>query len=244
MSTGVLALELAAIAVAYGVAVLRLRQPIGAAARSFFAGIVALGIALVSPLHGVAERSLAGHMVQHVILISVAAPLLAAGRPLDVLAATFRRRPLRSVSWRWLTLAAVVQVGALLTWHAPALFDAAVRHPLTHELEHAVLVLTAFAMWDALFRLRPAERGGAVIALFVAGLPAMAYGVGLTLAHRAWYATYRDGTNLTDQQLAGVVMWAYGGLAAVIGGVTLGVSWLRSVERDSPGLPAAARSAS
>jgi cytochrome c oxidase assembly factor CtaG len=105
-------------------------------------------------------------------------------------------------------------------------------------------VITAFVLWDALFRLRSAERGGAVVALFVAGLPAMAYGVGLTLAHHPWYATYRDGTDLADQQLAGVVMWAYGGLAAVIGGVWLGVDWLRTVERESPGVPVAARGAS
>jgi putative membrane protein len=244
VSTRILAVELGMLVLAYGWAVLRMPAAGRPRAAWFFAGVAALAIALVSPLHGTAERSLAGHMVQHVILISVAAPLLAAGRPLDVLTATLGRRTPRPVSWRWLTVAAVVQVGALLVWHAPALFDAAVRHRLTHELEHAVLVLTAFAMWDALFRLRPAERGGAVVALFVAGLPAMAYGVGLTLAHHPWYATYRDGTDLTDQQLAGVVMWAYGGLAAVIGGVTLGVSWLRSVERTSPGLPAAARSAS
>ena len=244
MNTHVLAAQLAMLVLAYGWAVTRIPERSRPRAGWFLSGVVALSVALVSPLHATAERSLAGHMVQHVILISVAAPLLAAGQPLAVLATTCRRRPPRLRSWRWLTVTALGQVGALLVWHTPTLFDAAVRRPLLHEVEHVVLVLTAFALWDALVRLRPAERGGAVVALFVAGLPAMAYGVALTLAHHAWYAAYRDRSDLADQQLAGVVMWAYGGLAAVIGGVTLGVAWMRSVERASPGLPTATRSAS
>jgi putative membrane protein len=239
VSTRVLAIELAVLAVAYGWAIQRITGALRPHAAWFFGGVVALATALVSPLHGVAEHSLAGHMVQHVILISVAAPLLAAGQPLTVLAAAIGWRPPRPASWPWLAAVAVVQVGALLAWHTPTLFDAAVRQPVLHEVEHATLVVTAFALWDALFRVRPAERGGAVIALFVAGLPAMAYGFALTVAHHPWYAAYLTGNDLTDQQLAGVVMWAYGGLAAVIGGVALGVNWLRAIERVSPGLPAA-----
>ncbi len=243
MSTRILAVELAVVVLAYGLAVLRLPAPTVARPVSFLAGIVAVAVALVSPLHGVAERSLAGHMVQHVILISVAAPLLARGRPVAVAAATLGRRAPRPVSWRWLAFAAFVQVVTLLVWHTPAWFDAAVRRPTVHEVEHAALLLTAFVLWDALFRLRATERGGAVVALFLATLPAMAYGVALTLAHRRWYAA-SPRAGLADQQLAGVVMWAYGGLAAVVGGVVLGVEWLRSVERVSPGVPAVARGGS
>jgi putative membrane protein len=173
---------------------------------SFLAGIAAVAAALVSPLHQLAERSLAGHMVQHLILISVAAPLLAA---------------------------AAVQVATLLVWHLPPLFDLAVRRPLAHEAEHAALLATAFALWFVALRLRPGVRGGAVLALFVASLPPMAYGVALTLARTPWYPAYRA-EGIGSQQLAGVVMWAYGGLAALAGGVAVGVEWLRSAERASP----------
>jgi putative membrane protein len=239
VNTWVVAVELGLLVLAYGFAVLRQpdRSPFHPAA--FLAGVLALAVALVSPLHGVAERSLAGHMVQHVILVSVAAPLLARGRPLALAARTLGRREPGAVSWRWLAFTATVQVTTLLTWHAPALFDAAVRRPPVHELEHALLLITAFAMWDALFRLRSAQGGAATVALFVATLPAMAYGFALSLAHHPWYATYR-GHDLADQQLAGVVMWAYGGLAAVIGGVALGVVWLSALEQASPGVPTTA----
>ena len=57
----------------------------------------------------------------------------------------------------------------------------------------------------------------------------------LTLASTPWYSSYGRVDELADQQLAGVVMWAYGGLAAVIGGVALGVGWLRAAEHSAPG---------
>jgi cytochrome c oxidase assembly factor CtaG len=224
MDTRLLAAELATAAVVYGLLAMRRG---GTHPWPFLAGVAAVAAALVSPLHGVAERSLAGHMMQHVLLVSVAAPLLAAGRPLDLV---LRRR---TPSWQWLAAAAVVQVVALLGWHAPVLFDAAVEHPLLHEVEHATLLLSAFALWDALVR----QRGGAVVALFVASLPPMAYGVALSLARTPWYGPY---PSLPSQQLAGVVMWAYGGLAAVAGGVALGVEWLRAAERTAPGWGGAA----
>ena len=76
-----------------------------------------------------------------------------------------------------------------------------------------------------------------MVAVFLATLPAMALGVAMTLARTAWYPAYatRSSQPLVDQQLAGVVMWAYGGLAAVIGGVALFMRWLRGVERAFPG---------
>ena len=138
---------------------------------------------------------------------------------------------------------AFVQVTVLLAWHVPAAFDAAVRHPLLHGVEHVTLVLSVWALWTALLRLPPADSGGAVVALFVATFPAMGYGVAVTLARQPWYAPYRHGSALRDQQLAGVVMWAYGGAAAVVGGVLLGVAWLRAAERSAPGWPPAAGAA-
>ncbi len=252
MDGRILAVELGLAVVGYGLLVVRhgthptdpshsAPQPVAQA--MFLAGILVLAVALISPLHGVAERSLAGHMVQHVLLVSVAAPLLAVGRPLDVVMAAFGRRPRRQTTWPVLAAAAVVQVVVLLAWHTPPLFDAAVRNPELHEIEHAALTLTAFVLWDVLCRLAPSQRGGAVLGLFVATLPPMAYGVALTLAATAWYSPYAGGGAVADQELAGVVMWAYGGTAAVIGGVALGVGWLRAVERSSPGLPLAAHRA-
>lgn len=237
LDTRILAVELGAVVLVYGCFVNRRPDPRRYHPMSFLAGVLTVAVALVSPLHGISERSLTGHMVQHVLLVSLAAPFLAGGRPLDLLGEVLGRRPRRPTSWPVLAAVAVVQVGVLLVWHTPPLFDAAVRNPLLHEVEHATLLLTAFALWDVLFRLTASQRGGAVVGLFVATLPPMAYGVALTLAATPWYGPYAAQSNaLADQQLAGVVMWAYGGLAAVIGGVILGIGWIQSVERSSPGI--------
>jgi cytochrome c oxidase assembly factor CtaG len=173
-------------------------------------------------------------MVQHVLLVSVAAPLLAAGRPLAAVGLTWRRP--RPRPWLVLALAGVVQVATLCAWHIPALYDAALRHDQVHALEHASLLLTAVAFWAALDSLGGEAAGAGVGALFVVTLPAMALGVAMTLARTPWYPAYAHTADpLADQQMAGVVMWAYAGLAAVLAGVILVVKWFGRLERRLPG---------
>lgn len=237
MDTRILALELGGVVLVYAALAGRNRRWPLMSTAAFLSGVAVLAIALVSPVHGLSERVLSWHMAQHVLIVSLAAPLLASGRPIDLLLARGgRRRARREVGTNAVVASAILQVGGMLAWHVPTFFDAAVRHPQLHEAEHATMLLTAFVFWDTVIRLDAAHRGGAVVALFVVTLPAMAYGVALTLARTPWYETYRAGDALSHQQLAGVVMWAYGGLAAVVGGVTLGVAWMRSLERSSPSL--------
>ncbi len=229
---------LVAAAVGYGVLALRSWRspapgdPGPGAAAAFVAALVVLGVALASPLDGAAHRHLSEHMAQHVLLVSVAAPLIVAGRPLDV-ALPDRRR---SFGRPGLVLAAagVVQVATLLVWHVPVLYDAALTHDPVHGLEHAGLLLTAVALWWALGRLGGEAAGAGVAVVFLVSLPAMALGVAMTLARTPWYPAYGGGDRLADQQLAGVVMWAYAGLAAVLGGVVLTVRWLARLERRQP----------
>jgi cytochrome c oxidase assembly factor CtaG len=165
------------------------------------------------------------HMVQHLLLISVAAPLIAAGRPLDVIAAGFRRRIVLPRRWTWLVAASVVQVGVLLAWHVPSIFESATGSDGIHDLEHATMLLSSIALWLMVRDGFGARRGAGVLVLFICSLPPMGYGVALTLARTAWY---RDYPSIADQQLAGVWMWAYGGGAAVIGGVASFASWIIS----------------
>jgi cytochrome c oxidase assembly factor CtaG len=236
----VIALGLVAAAVGYAVIAARRwataapGEPGPAAAAAFLAALAVLGVALASPLDGAAHRHLSAHMVQHVLLVSVAAPLLVAGRPLDV--ALPGRRWSIGRPGALLAAAGVVQVGTLLVWHVPTLYDAALAHDPVHGLEHITLLLSAVALWAALGRLGGEAAGAGVAVLFVISLPAMALGVAMTLARTPWYPAYAGGGDpLTDQQLAGVVMWAYGGLLAVAGGVLLGVDWLRRAEQRAPG---------
>jgi putative membrane protein len=145
---------------------------------------------------------------------------------------------------RWVTLvvAAGLQVATLLVWHIPALYDAALAHDAIHGAEHVTLLVTAAALWIALVGLSGEQGGLAVVVLFVVSFPPLLLGAAMTFATTAWYPAYATPGRhaVTDQQLAGVVMWAYGGLAAVAGGVYLFVSWLGRLEALSPGRPATA----
>jgi cytochrome c oxidase assembly factor CtaG len=204
---------------------------------AFFAGLAVLAVALVSPLDTSAERHLWVHMVQHLLIVSVAAPLLVVGRPTRLLPPLIGRpRSASRSASAWLAIVAVfasLAVGTLLVWHIPSLYDRAVRDDRIHALEHVMLLATAFAFWWALQLGASRRRGPAVLAIFITTLPLTVLGVGMTLAMTPWYPAYTQGSAViavVDQQLAGVIMWSFGGLAALIGAVALFASWLGSFE--------------
>jgi cytochrome c oxidase assembly factor CtaG len=178
------------------------------------AGTGAAVVLLSPPVDAVADTNQIVHMIQHVGLLSIAGPLLGAGLPR-------RGRGLASVA-----TAAVVLPAIVITWHAPALYDAAVRHPVVHALEHLAFLGAAVALWRCVVA---PLRGEHLIAVFVAGLPIAALGLGMTFSATRWYSAYD--APLRDQQIAGAVMWGGGGAMAVIAAVALFYAWLRS---DSP----------
>jgi cytochrome c oxidase assembly factor CtaG len=195
-------------------------------------------------------------MVQHLLLLTVAAPLLAVGEPLTVMSRALPPRGQRSVSrlmrrvtrsqtsfhgWLgWTVVAFALSTAALAVWHVPALYDAAVRDTRVHVLEHATFIITATLFWwMALGASRRSRRGLGVLAVFVATLPASALGVLMTMARTPWYPPYGTGaTALRSQQIAGAVMWGFGGSALVVAAAALFASWLTSMERlDHHGRP-------
>jgi putative membrane protein len=218
-------------------------------AAAFAAALVVMLVALASPLEQTASSELPAHMVQHLLLLAVAAPLLAMSDPVVVMLWALpdgaRRRVTPSVrrvirsqtsgaGWLvWMVVAFALSTAALFAWHVPALYDAAVRHPVVHALEHVSFVATAALFWwMALGATRRSRRGLGVLAVFVATLPATALGILMTLSRTPWYATYGRGAQaLHDQQVAGALMWGFGGAALVVGAAALFASWLASMER-------------
>jgi cytochrome c oxidase assembly factor CtaG len=130
-------------------------------------------------------------------------------------------------------VAFVLSSAALLLWHAPAPYEAALRHPAVHALEHISFVATATLFWwMALGATRRSRRGLGVLAVFAATLPATALGISMTLSRTPWYSTYgRGAAALHDQQVAGALMWGFGGAALVIGAAGLFATWLASMEK-------------
>ena len=215
-------------------------------ALAFGAGWLALVLALVSPLDQLGTRSFAAHMVQHELLMAIAAPLMVASRPLGTWAWALSLPARRAVGaalhgsawqrvWRWLCVPATawsLHAIALWGWHVPALFDAAVHDPLVHTLQHSSFLATALLYWWTVLRAqtRGAE-GVAVASLFATMLHSGALGALLALSPQAWYAAYAPGalafglTPLEDQQLGGLVMWVPAGLVYLAAGLALAARW-------------------
>ncbi|MGI9032827.1 MAG: cytochrome c oxidase assembly protein [Acidimicrobiales bacterium] len=214
----------------------------------FAGGMIALALALLPPLETRTDHSLTAHMIQHVLLLVVAAPLLALGAPLPTLiwALPERLRPRASAAWRrllrshsahwlvWAGGALVAESLVMVAWHLPVAYRAALHHDGLHVAEHASFLVTAVVFSWAVGVGSARRHGSAVAVVFVAALPGSALGAALTLATRQWYAEY---PSLADQQMAGVVMWAFAGVAYVVAAACLFGVWLSGLERDTPGRP-------
>jgi len=134
-------------------------------AASFFAGLAAILAALDSPLDELAEELFWAHMVQHVLLIGVAPPLLALARPWPRMwrgvPAGLRRPVSRALTssprWSPLRRLAAFLGGGLVSWlifnldfcawHLPVLYDAALRSAALHAVEHLAFFATALLFW-------------------------------------------------------------------------------------------------
>ena len=222
---------------------------------AFYGGLATVALAVGSPIDAYAGRLFWVHMIQHVLLLMVAPPLLLVGRPWprlsrplplgvrrplarSVLAGT-RLAPLRRLLRR---LAAPLPSfalfnGMLLLWHIPVLYDLTLRDGPAHSLEHALFFGTALLFWTHLVpgaTSRPQLSDGAravygTAALAVSWLLAIVLG----LAPQAVYGAYaglatRPGglSALGDQQLAAGVMWVPGSVPYCIVLVVAALRWL------------------
>lgn len=243
---------LGASAIGYGRGVAKLWQKAGAGrgirnseVARFAAGWTALAAALLSPIDGLAERSFAVHMVQHEMLMVVAAPLLVLSRPLEAwvwalplrmrrtLAAAFSA-PRVAYAWRRLTAptsAWALHALALWVWHVPALFMAALANESLHVLQHTCFFASALVFWWAAFgRGSRAADATSIGLLFTTMLHTSALGLLLTFAPTPWYTHQAPGlfglTALEDQQLGGLVMWVPGGFAYLAAVLVIVAAWL------------------
>jgi cytochrome c oxidase assembly factor CtaG len=201
---------------------------------SFLGGTLAVAAALLPPLDHLAETSLAAHMVQHLLLLAVGAPLMALGRPMRVLdaagppaqtivrcAAPRVRRLLDRPVHVW-----SLHTAALWFWHIPGPYMAALHHPWLHALEHVTLLGAGALFWLVVVEPGVQARLGSVPAaayLFAAGMQCGVLGALLTLSETPWYPASASASSdsLVDQQLAGVLMWVPAGLVYL--GATLAV---------------------
>ncbi|MEA2446601.1 MAG: putative rane protein [Actinomycetota bacterium] len=180
----------------------------------FAAGIAVLIVALAPPLHTVADDLFSVHMVQHLMLVLVAAPLLAWSAPAPARLPQLLRKPL---------VVGALHAMALWAWHLPVLYDAAIANPLLHIVEHGSFLVTAYLFWDVVIGKAGADdqlrRVGLV---FATTLQSGALGAVIAFASSVLYTAHvasapvRGLTPLEDQQLAGAIMWVPPGAVYVI----------------------------
>jgi putative membrane protein len=219
----------------------------------FAAGWFTLAAAAISPLHEAGEDSFTLHMVEHELLMLIAAPLLVLSRPLETmlwawpvgarkaLGAFFHGRTLRA-TWQFLSgavTATVLQAAALWLWHAPTLFELALAYDGWHITQHLSFLVSALLFWSAMLHSKQAAggRGLAVLCLFATSVVSGALGALMAFSQSPWYPRYAmlglapfGLTPVEDQQLAGLLMWIPGGLVHAIAALVL----LGTLLKDSP----------
>ncbi len=219
---------------------------------AFTAGWITLVLALMSPLHPLGESLFSAHMVQHEMLMLVAAPLLVLGHPLVpflwALPFEWRRAAGRltkaqpvQAGWSFLTnplVAWIIGVIVLWGWHMPVLFQLTLRSELAHAAQHICFLGSALLFWWAVFR-GGSERmsyGMSVLYIFTTAIHSGILGALLALSPRIWYPAYAGSTAtwgltpLEDQQLGGLVMWVPASIVYIAAALWLFVLWMRESE--------------
>jgi cytochrome c oxidase assembly factor CtaG len=198
---------------------------------AFLAGLGAVAIAVVSPLDALAGRLLQAHMVQHLLLMLVAPPLLWLGAPVAPLLLGLPR-PLRRAVARGLAATPIRRLGAALghpgvawgafalvfwVWHLPALYGLALRSDVWHHVEHACFFSAALLFWRPVILAWPTRavwpRWAMIPYLVLAEVQNTALAAILTFTDRVIYPAY---SSLEDQALAGVIMWVPGSVAFLL----------------------------
>lgn len=221
---------------------------------AFMSALVAIGLALLSPIDTLSDDLLTVHMVQHLLLVAVAPPLFAysgigtlALRAASADVRKTRLLPLmHSRALSWLTFPVVGWIafaGVLWGSHFSNLYNAALLDDGVHAFEHFLYLTAACLFWWPLlspdplrWRIHP---GGKLVAL-VAQMPPMSLlAVTIISAPTPLYAAYLGRPDafgidaLADQRLAGSLMWITGDLALLIPGVFLLVAFARHEEGEA-----------
>ena len=244
------AVAVATVLYAFGLSMRAGRRPPGADAWFFAAGLAALVVALAPPLASLDEELFWAHMVQHVLILAVAPPLILLGRPWStisrVLPLALRRKTARAAvhrSWMTPALALVLFCGVMVAWHVPVLFDATLQSSAVHVLEHALFFATGLLFWSQLIDSPPfrSPLASAKRALWAALAMSVGSAVGLALAFASapLYTGYADLpsrpggiTALADQHLAAGIMWVPGSIPFAAAFIVFIYRWLGETEQD------------
>lgn len=199
-------------------------------------------LVLEPPFDGWADRWLAAHMTQHVVLLTVVPPLVVLGRPWPRVWLPFPRSARREVGralagsrgfrraggmLRRPAVALAAQSLAVALWHVPQLYDEAARTESVHVCEHICFLVPALVFWGALLDAPPVrtriDQLHRALWFAAAMVPGWILAIVLAYASAPVYGAYRS---LTDQQLAAGVMWVPGSITYFVAAFVAFFRWL------------------
>jgi putative membrane protein len=226
---------------------------------AFFAGIMCVWLAIGSPLNAFDDALLTVHMMQHLLLMSVAPPLILLGAPQLPLLHGLPQSLARGVASPILRRGSVKRLGhfvsnpafcwlaatvALIGWHIPAVFELALRWNWLHELEHSSFLGAGLLFWWPVIQPWPSvaqwPRWSIPLYLFCATLPCDALSAFLVFCDRVVYSSYLSAPRvlpwsaLADQQCAAALMWVAVTIILVVPAVIVTTSILAHREEREP----------
>jgi len=226
---------------------------------AFFAGIICVWLAIGSPLNAFDDALLTVHMMQHLLLMSVAPALILLGAPQLALLhglPQFVARKIVGPLLRWSLVKRLERIAgnpafcwlaatvALIGWHIPAVFELALRWNWLHELEHSSFLGAGLLFWWPVIQPWPSvahwPRWSIPLYLFCATLPCDALSAFLVFCDRVVYSSYLSAPRvlpwspLADQQCAAALMWVAVTIILVVPAVIVTTSILARREEREP----------
>jgi len=228
----------------------------------FVGGIITLWIAVASPIDALADYLLTAHMIQHLMLMSIAPPLIVLGSPVVPMLRGLPRpivaglRPIFCAQWlrslHRVVMHPVVAWTAMnvayVAWHVPALFELTFRSERIHDFEHLCFFATSLQFWWLVIQPWPARarwpRWAVIPSLLSADVVNTALSATLAFAGKVLYSSYAEAprvsflTPLKDQIAAGSEMWVLNSVIMLVPAVSiawreLSPKWLAGPNRSS-----------
>jgi putative membrane protein len=210
---------------------------------AFLSGVFAVWAAVGSPLAALHHQLLTAHMVQHLLLMTVAAPLILLGAPAIVLLRGIPRRFLLGISAPHPIFCWLASTAAVIGWHVPALFELAMHSARWHAFEQASFFAAGLLFWWPVIQPWPSlgrlPRWFVPLYLFLATLPCDALSAFLTFCDRVVYPHYAaahllfDFSPLGDQEFAGALMWVWVTFVYLIPAIVVTLQMLSPQRRAS-----------
>lgn len=219
---------------AYSIGAFRVRPKFSAWAAFQVGSLVAL-LTIFGRLDKLAEISTAAHMTQHMLMMTVIAPLWAISRPLPQWASILGQgivrvwTPMLYIA-RYPVLAAGLHAALIWIWHAPKLYNLALAHPWWHVFQHTCFLLSAGIFWWSVLRSNYHAAPRAFMALLFTLMHTGFLGALLTFAN---FTLYKANGSLESQQLAGLLMWVMGSFPYFLAAIWCGLRWFPQMLRRS-----------